>query len=241
MDKSSLEESCRLISQNMETTANRSDFNHTTHVFNKVSSPSLLTHRSSSTTSTPITSGNSLPKSIQTKRVSDIHPSVITSPFTCGESFFEEDAPLTQSHASYISTVSRKSPMQNMHLQSPLGSRLSDLVQTKENTFASSVFNFNKSAVNMKTKTSEYEGDENENSQQQFMDNDYDFGYKITENVSSSKGNNSAKPVIEDNTDYNTNFSDDDMFAIEDFDEEFSEEMNLPTLETPNRQSKAGI
>jgi hypothetical protein len=47
--------------------------------------------------------------------------------------------------------------------------------------------------------------------------------------------------VIKETTDYNTNFSDDDMFAIEDFDEEFSEEMNLPTLETPYRQSKAGI
>ena len=241
MNKSSLEESCRLISQTMETTANRSDFNRATHVFSKVSRPSLLSHRSYSTTSTPNTSVNNFPKSIQTKRVSDINPSVITSPFTCGESFFEEDAPLTQSHASYISTVSRKSPMQNMHLQSPQGSRLSDLVQTKENKFASPVFNFNKKAVNMKTTASEYEGDENENSQPQFMDADIDFGYKITENCSSSKGNNSATPVIKDNTDYNTNFSDDDMFAIEDFDEEFSEEMNLPTLETPNRQSKAGI
>ncbi|XP_063432421.1 recQ-like DNA helicase BLM [Mytilus trossulus] len=232
-DQSSVEEACKFVTQKSSLPGNR-DLKRSPS-FQRSTSPSLLSPRNISSTSTPYNSLNpSSVRSIQSKKVSGISSSVITSPFTCGESFFEADAPMTQSHASYISSVSKNSPMTSF-------SHLTDN-HTKGSNFASPVFNFNKNAASvLKSNTSDFESYASFNSSQpQPMDDDIDFGYRISENVPDKK-NCSVGPMIKNNNDFDTNFSDDDLFAVEDFDDEFTEEMDLPRIVTPNRQNKPGL
>ncbi|CAG2203562.1 BLM [Mytilus edulis] len=232
-DQSSVEETCKFVTQKSSLPGNRDSKKSPS--FPRSTSPSLLSPRNISSTSTPYNSLNpSSIRSIQSKKVSGISSSVITSPFTCGESFFEADAPMTQSHASYISSVSKNSPMTSF-------SHLTEN-HTKGSNFASPVFNFNKNAASvLKSNTSDFESSALFNSSQpQPMDDDIDFGYRISEHVPDKK-NCSVGPMIKNNNDFDTNFSDDDLFAVEDFDDEFTEEMDLPRIVTPNRQNKPGL
>ncbi|CAG2221408.1 BLM [Mytilus edulis] len=232
-DQSSVEETCKFVTQKSSLPGNRDSKKSPS--FPRSTSPSLLSPRNISSTSTPYNSLNpSSIRSIQSKKVSGISSSVITSPFTCGESFFEADAPMTQSHASYISSVSKNSPMTSF-------SHLTEN-HTKGSNFASPVFNFNKNAASvLKSNTSDFESYASFNSSQpQPMDDDIDFGYRISEHVPDKK-NCSVGPMIKNNNDFDTNFSDDDLFAVEDFDDEFTEEMDLPRIVTPNRQNKPGL
>ncbi|XP_076101407.1 uncharacterized protein LOC143071156 [Mytilus galloprovincialis] len=232
-DQSSVEETCKFVTQKSSLPGNRDSKKSPS--FPRSTSPSLLSPRNISSTSTPYNSLNpSSTRSIQSKKVSGISSSVITSPFTCGESFFEADAPMTQSHASYISSVSKNSPMTSF-------SHLTEN-HTKGSNFASPVFNFNKNAASvLKSNTSDFESYASFNSSQpQPMDDDIDFGYRISEHVPDKK-NCSVGPMIKNNNDFDTNFSDDDLFAVEDFDDEFTEEMDLPRIVTPNRQNKPGL
>ncbi|VDI50828.1 bloom syndrome protein [Mytilus galloprovincialis] len=232
-DQSSVEEACKFVTQKSSLRGNRDSKKSPS--FPRSTSPSLLSPRNISSTSTPYNSLNpSSIRSIQSKKVSGISSSVITSPFTCGESFFEADAPMTQSHASYISSVSKNSPMTSF-------SHLTEN-HTKGSNFASPVFNFNKNAASvLKSNTSDFESSALFNSSQpQPMDDDIDFGYRISEHVPDKK-NCSVGPMIKNNNDFDTNFSDDDLFAVEDFDDEFTEEMDLPRIVTPNRQNKPGL
>ncbi|XP_071171242.1 uncharacterized protein [Mytilus edulis] len=232
-DQSSVEETCKFVTQKSSLPGNRDSKKSSS--FPRSTSPSLLSPRNISSTSTPYNSLNpSSIRSIQSKKVSGFSSSVITSPFTCGESFFEADAPMTQSHASYISSVSKNSPMTSF-------SHLTEN-HTKGSNFASPVFNFNKNAANvLKSNTSDFESYALFNSSQpQPMDDDIDFGYRISEHVPDKK-DCSVGPMIKNNNDFDTNFSDDDLFAVEDFDDEFTEEMDLPRIVTPNRQNKPGL
>ncbi|XP_052100493.1 recQ-like DNA helicase BLM [Mytilus californianus] len=232
-DQSTVEDACKFVTQKSSLSGNRNLKKSPS--FQRSTSPSLLSPRNISSTSTPYNSLNqSSIKSIQSKKVSGICSSVITSPFTCGESFFEADAPMTQSHASYISSVSKNSPITSFsHLTGN---------HTKGSNFASPVFNFNKNAASvLKSNTSDFESSALfHSSQPQPMDDDIDFGYRISENVPSKK-NCSVEPMIKNNNNFDTNFSDDDLFAVEDFDDEFTEEMDLPRIATPSRQNKPGL
>lgn len=248
-DQSSVEESCTLVKHGgVQQDIQQKKKTSPTCNLKKSYSPSAFSRNNGSVTSTP-TSVNTLStadqssrisdilpstpdmpasRPIQSKRVSIINSSAITSPFTCGESFFEGDAPMTQSHVSYISSVNRKSPGTDFTSTSeyiPKGSGLS-----------SPVFNFNKNAATiLHYDTSDY----NEAVQHSQNEDNFEFGYKISDDVPPMKG---SKPVVRDGYKVNTdNFSDDDMFAVDDFDDEFTEEMDLPTITTPSRQRKPGM
>lgn len=226
---------------------------NSSYSFKRSSSPSILSRRNSSVTSTPYTTVSTVSKtdpsrriteastpdmsgSVPSKRISNVNSSVITSPFTCGESFFEADAPMTQSHASYISSINRKSPGTSTSGYQVKGDKSSAAYSKGDNTgFSSPVFNFNKNAASiLEHDTSNY----NEDLQHSQNDSNFEFDYKITENIPAIKDHN--RKSVGGSIGNQGNMSDDDMFAIEDFDDDFTEEMDLPTITTPSSKRKPG-
>nr|XP_022333521.1 Bloom syndrome protein homolog isoform X2 [Crassostrea virginica] len=165
-----------------------------------------------------------------------------SSPIPCGESFFEEDAKLTQSHHSFISSFSKKSPSTSTSFKEPpiMNFNQSSNSSLNQSDTAYGISSTSTSHVNPLADTANSFSGVEPPSMTEFS-----FDYKLN-NDSGVVQSQSAKnrfstsiPDSEDETDVIDQFPDDDLFSPDDFDSEFTEEMktdSLPTI-SPRRQS----
>lgn len=197
-----------------------------------------------SNTSTPATDRNfNSPSSGHSKAFSfkKTTPIGFQSPIPCGESFFEEDAKLTQTHHSFISSFNKKSPSSSfkeppvMNFNHSTNSLLNQSDTTCANQSTSSS-HFNQSAAVTYNSFSTVEAPSR---------TDFSFDYKLNndsgviQTQSARDKFSSSVPDSEEEADVIDQFPD-DLFSPDDFDSEFTEEVktdSLPQLSSPRRQS----
>lgn len=197
-----------------------------------------------SNTSTPATDRNfNSPSSGQSKAFSfkKTTPIGFQSPIPCGESFFEEDAKLTQTHHSFMSSFNKKSPSSSfkeppvMNFSQSTNSLMyqSDTTCCNQSTSSS---HFNQSAAVTHNSFSIVEAPSR---------TDFSFDYKLNNDSGVVQSQpvkdrfSSSVPDSEEEADVIDQFPD-DLFSPDDFDSEFTEEVktdSLPQLSSPRRQS----
>lgn len=197
-----------------------------------------------SNTSTPATDRNfNSPSSGQSKAFSfkKTTPIGFQSPIPCGESFFEEDAKLTQTHHSFMSSFNKKSPSSSfkeppvMNFNQSTNSLMYQSDTTCGNQSTSSS-HFNQSAAVTHNSFSIVEAPSR---------TDFSFDYKLNNDSGVVQSQpvkdrfSSSVPDSEEEADVIDQFPD-DLFSPDDFDSEFTEEVktdSLPQLSSPRRQS----
>ncbi|XP_048737766.2 recQ-like DNA helicase BLM isoform X2 [Ostrea edulis] len=198
-----------------------------------------------SNTSTPAMDRTlSSPSSGKTKTFSfkKTTPIGFHSPIPCGESFFEEDAKLTQTHHSFISSFNKKSP--NASFKDP---PVMNFNQSATSSFLnqSDTKCANQSASTLRCNHSASAG-YSYSTVEEPSTADFSFDYKLNndsdvQTLPSKKGKFSASVLnSEDEPDVIDQFPE-ELFASDDFDSEFTENIQtdaLPRMSiSPRRQS----